>query len=561
MDQRRRARVLGALLLTTLAGLSALGFFGRFGILQPADALAAQPPPDSACIGCHGDRTDMMTLPSGEEMPLGVDLVALDQSVHGMHSGEEVYCTDCHSGARRYRFPHEPDPAETLQEFSADVSQNCQRCHEPIELHNPGHLMAEDKEGLPTCSDCHGGHEAEPVDAMQADPVGTCLSCHETYEDERVAETHAELVANLGPNQTCQTCHTDTHVYPADAQCKSCHTLLTSEITMLSGDTLPLNVDLETLENSVHGFHLTEEYEYSQLLCTDCHSDTEQYEFPHPTKTLTGLRSYHFENEGMCRDCHTDIYESERDGVHAEAYASGLADAATCFDCHGNHDIQMPAEPRERVSQTCSKCHSTINEQYAHSVHGAALLGEDNPDVPVCTDCHGVHHIEDPTTAQFRLQSPEMCAECHADEEMMGKYGISTDVFDTYVADFHGTTVELFEKQSPDQETNKAVCYDCHGVHNILPASDENSQVIRQNLLVTCQQCHPDAEANFPDAWTSHFKPSLQHNTLVYLVDLFYAIVIPITIGFFTLLIGSDIYRTTRKRRARKEEGDHGEQQ
>ncbi len=134
----------------------------------------------------------------------------------------------------------------------------------------------------------------------------------------------------------------------------------------------------------------------------------------------------------------------------------------------------------------------------------------------------------------------------------MGKYGISTDVFDTYVADFHGTTVQLFEKQSPDQETNKAVCYDCHGVHNILPASDENSQVIRENLLVTCQQCHPDANTNFPDAWTSHFKPSLQHNTLVYLVDLFYAIVIPITIGFFTLLIGSDIYRTSRERRARR---------
>ncbi len=66
--------------------------------------------------------------------------------------------------------------------------------------------------------------------------------------------------------------------------------------------------------------------------------------------------------------------------------------------------------PRERVSETCAQCHSTINDQYAHSVHGAALLGEDNPDVPVCTDCHGVHHIEDPTTAQFRLQIAGDCA-------------------------------------------------------------------------------------------------------------------------------------------------------
>ena len=49
----------------------------------------------------------------------------------------------------------------------------------------------------------------------------------------------------------------------------------------------------------------------------------------------------------------------------------------------------------------------------------------------------------------------------------MQKYGISTEVFNTYVADFHGTTVTLFERQHPDQPTNKAVCTDCHGVHDI----------------------------------------------------------------------------------------------
>ena len=197
----------------------------------------------------------------------------------------------------------------------------------------------------------------------------------------------------------------------------------------------------------------------------------------------------------------------------------------------------------KRVSQTCGKCHSTINDQYAHSVHGEALLGEDNPDVPVCTDCHGVHDIADPTTSAFRSNSPEMCGKCHADATRMAKYDISTDVFNTYVADFHGTTVELFEKQHPDQETNKAVCYDCHGIHNIKATKDEGSQVVKENLLVTCQKCHPDATANFPDAWTSHFKPSLQHNPLVYFVDLFYMILIPLTVSGFLLFIGTDIFR------------------
>ena len=136
----------------------------------------------------------------------------------------------------------------------------------------------------------------------------------------------------------------------------------------------------------------------------------------------------------------------------------------------------------------------------------------------------------------------------------MSKYDISTDVFNTYVADFHGTTVELFEKQSPDHETNKAVCYDCHGVHDILPSTDEHAHVIKANLLETCRQCHPDATANFPDAWTSHFEPSLEHNPLIYLVNLFYLILIPFIIGGFIIFILSDIYRRFIQRQRSKKE-------
>jgi hypothetical protein len=32
--------------------------------------------------------------------------------------------------------------------------------------------------------------------------------------------------------------------------------------------------------------------------------------------------------------------------------------------------------------------------------------------------------------------------------------------------------VTLFEKTSPDQATNKPVCFDCHGVHNIQGVDD-----------------------------------------------------------------------------------------
>jgi len=336
--------------------------------------------------------------------------------------------------------------------------------------------------------------------------------------------------------------------------------MLVSELTLPSGETVNLHVDPLDIVNSVHGEQVFQGIQYTTLRCTDCHQEQGVWGFPHQEIDAETRRELTIGMQQVCKDCHADVYERNADGVHAQHIVDGDMQAATCYDCHGNHSIQPPNKPRERISQTCGNCHSAINEQYAASVHGAALLGEDNPDVPVCTDCHGVHDIPDPTTAAFRLSSPNMCGTCHADVDLMRKYDISTDVFNTYVADFHGTTITLFEHESLAERTNMAVCYDCHGVHNILPATDENSQIIKANLLATCQQCHPDATENFPDAWTSHYKPSLEHYPIVYLVNLFYAIVIPATVGGFLLFIGTDIFRRIRERfqggHSKKEHGE-----
>ena len=126
---------------------------------------------------------------------------------------------------------------------------------------------------------------------------------------------------------------------------------------------------------------------------------------------------------------------------------------------------------------------------------------------------------------------------------MMAEYGISTDVFDTYVSDFHGTTVVLFEKIAPEQDTNKPVCIDCHGVHDMRKVNDPESRVMKENLLTTCQKCHPDATANFPTSWLGHYKPSPEDAPLIFFVDLFYKIIIPVTIGGMVIFIASDVGR------------------
>jgi hypothetical protein len=236
--------------------------------------------------------------------------------------------------------------------------------------------------------------------------------------------------------------------------------------------------------------------------------------------------------------------------------AAGNLNAAVCTDCHSAHTVrrlndpnthELSADARLWIPQTCAKCHNAIYQNYLTSVHGSALVDENNLDVPTCIDCHGVHNIENPTTAAYRLKSPKMCARCHTDSKIMNKYGISTNVLNTYVADFHGATVVLFEQQSPDAETNKPVCYDCHGVHDIRRADDpEKGLQVRENLLARCQVCHPNATANFPTAWLSHYIPSPEKYPLVYYVNLFYKIFIPGVLGGMAILVLLDINKKLR---------------
>jgi nitrate/TMAO reductase-like tetraheme cytochrome c subunit len=509
---------------------------------------------------CHADLTGSLELPSGEMLELSIDLAGLTGSVHGQHAAQQLACTDCHTDRQRYQYPHAPPPAQNLEEYRADAAQNCERCHVSAELHNPGHLQAVQtgtNANLPNCVDCHGSHEVIPAQEMYAAPIAFCRSCHQTFDDPRLAAVHTEVVASLdSPEHNCTTCHSDT-VQSADAQCKNCHSLLTSWVTLESGEVIDPHITPAHIEASVHGFREVDGMQYTPLECTDCHRDEEYQSYPHPELEFATRRELTLARETICQDCHTDIYEETADGIHSHARDDGSGKAATCFDCHGSHEIQDPDDPRQLVSETCGNCHQEVEDQYKLSVHGAALLGEDNPDVPVCTDCHGVHNIAQATTNEFRLTSTATCANCHSNAEVMDKYGISTDVTETYVADFHGTTTVLFARESTHQEINTAVCTDCHGVHNILPATDENSQVMQANLLATCQQCHPDATENFSASWMSHYQPSVEHYPLVYFVNLFYRIVIPLTVGAFVLFIASDVYRRVWNRMRERKGGAH----
>ncbi len=358
------------------------------------------------------------------------------------------------------------------------------------------------------------------------------------------------LVLFLGYQQVFAGTSKPSQLYDPETQgisndtCLACHNQPSQRMTLPSGEEISISIDEDEFNHSVHG---------SQgYACVQCHTNIVTY--PHPGSSAQTAREKTLELNGTCANCHAWAFDPSKVGVHQMAMANGNLEAAVCTDCHSAHNTQPLGDPRTTIPETCERCHSLIYEEYASSVHGSALINEGNSDVPDCVDCHGSHFIQGPPTGDFHLYSPEICATCHADKELMEKYGLSTEVFETYVSDFHGKSIILYEPEYPGQETNKPVCIDCHGVHNIKAKDDPESSVMQDNLLITCQKCHPDATGNFPTAWMGHYPPSRTNFPLVYFVDLFYKIFIPVVLGGMVVFVLADLIRRAINRR---KEGQH----
>ncbi len=319
--------------------------------------------------------------------------------------------------------------------------------------------------------------------------------------------------------------------------CLSCHSEKTLELTLRSGERRSLFVDGKVFARSIHG---------DKLSCTDCHRDIEAY--PHPERVFRNLREFTLAYYESCKGCHFDNYTKTLDSVHYRVLARGDLRAPLCVDCHGAHDVTDPDLPRSRISRTCATCHGEVYQRYAGSVHGKALLQEGNVDVPVCTDCHRSHDIEDPRTASFRLKTPELCATCHTNGELMRRYGLSTNVLQTYLKDFHGMTASFYRREQITPAAFTAVCTDCHGVHEILPVKDPRSAVMKANLVRVCRKCHPEATENFPAAWLSHYEPSPEKAPLVYYTKLFYQFFIPFVVLGLVLQILLHLWRVVVNR-------------
>jgi hypothetical protein len=348
----------------------------------------------------------------------------------------------------------------------------------------------------------------------------------------------------------------------ANANCMMCHGNPDFHGTFQNNESVSLYVKQDELNSSVHGD--------AGLNCVACHTNVASY--PHTEKSQINCFECHPQSGGgnmetkytslvvempyadkramvleindKCRTCHEEEYKSTTGSAHEKVFESGNMNAPMCVDCHGGHNVIKPGMPRTVIVDICGRCHSSVKTSYNVSVHGSTLLQDPaNPDVPTCINCHGVHSVRGPREVTFRGDSIEICGKCHANKALMNQYGISTEVFDTYLNDYHGRTVSLFQ-EAGKTSSNKATCYDCHGIHNIRRPSDSLSSVYPANLQHTCQQCHDEATIRFPAAWLSHNEISWEKTPLLYSLKIAYTwMLIPGTMGAFIFYIVLDARR------------------
>ena len=385
--------------------------------------LAAAADNDS-CLECHAKVAQARKEGGAPRSKLFVDTNALKVSIH-----EDLDCIDCHADA------------DTEGEHPAKLEPpDCATCHEDEEaayaasLH--GQALADGVADAPTCAICHGGHNTLPAD----DPES--------------------LVNRRNIATTCAGCHADAEFIARRA--------------------VRINRPLEGYQHSVH---------YQSLM---------------------------------------------KDGT-----------GATCTDCHSAHDLHKASDPRSSINRaniatTCGHCHEKIAVTYAASIHGQAVV-HGNADAPTCVDCHGEHDIrgpEDPESSVYPAHiTKTTCVRCHESERLARRYGLSAGRLSSYLDSYHGMA-------NLGGSATVANCASCHGIHNIRPSSDPLSTVNRANLPETCGKCHPGAGENFA-LGTIHVAPGGGdgEHWLVHLVRRLYIGLIALVIGGMLLHNAFDFAR------------------
>ncbi|MCC6672250.1 MAG: hypothetical protein IT458_14405 [Planctomycetes bacterium] len=463
------------------------------------------------CTQCHADGK-----PVARAGALTRDEIAAryKDSIHGdglFLQGLKVaaVCTSCHSG--HGILPH-TDPASTLHKDK--VNDACRKCHNDEGAIHKGIVAQElwaTPGAVPLCVDCHQPHGQRRIAYGTRMSDGECLACH-TQPDiaqrtgrkallvDKDALAHSVHGRNL---VACAQCHSTPAkaeagrtcaVAPAKVNCATCH-----------------DREVGQYQHGIHG-SLHAKGEANAPTCVECHGTHTilESEVPANGAATPELRARilagptHRRNvPELCARCHKDgapaavrnpdgepgKIEHYRESIHGKGLLeSGLIASANCVDCHSAHMELPPSDPAssvspERIVATCARCHDGIDEHFRHSIHSKEgnpgfRAEPGKPGLPHCNDCHSAHSVARTDLAGFKRDIVAQCGKCHGE--------ITETYFDTY----HG-------KVSALGSTVAARCHDCHGAHDILPASNPASFLHEHKVVATCGKCHAGSHERF----------------------------------------------------------------
>jgi hypothetical protein len=245
---------------------------------------------------------------------------------------------------------------------------------------------------------------------------------------------------------------------------------------------------------------------------------------------------------GRCLSCHSkpDLGTIAVNGepksltVTQDMLHQSVHSRLDCTACHAGfeareHTAEESAGWYEQAKLTaCSDCHADQFTMYSGSFHGHLVMGKDDKRAPSCADCHGSHGIISPASPDFRASVLDMCGHCHDVKSA------------TYLDTYHGKSFSM-------GETSTAVCTDCHGHHKILPASNPESTVSKENVVATCGKCHENATPMFA-SFLVHVDRSTPKSSLwVWLMEMSHSVLIGVLFAFGGLHCFLYFYRGLRE--------------
>jgi hypothetical protein len=186
-----------------------------------------------------------------------------------------------------------------------------------------------------------------------------------------------------------------------DKACLTCHSAGGLQKKLADGDQLSLKIEGGTFAESVH----------AGMGCIACHATIDTKAHPGAGRKIDSARSFSLAQTGACKSCHEDKFKQYEGSIHASLLRDGNPIAPVCTDCHAPHAVKPKAARLALKEIPCQKCHGSIFDAYAGSVHGVSRSKSDKSTAPICSDCHRAHDVSAASTSD---QAKTACQGCHA---------------------------------------------------------------------------------------------------------------------------------------------------